>query len=321
MMIKMTAAELERLRRGATFVASRPAVFRIEGPGAVECVQGLLTCDVARPGADSVGYGALLTPKGMIVTDFWVLRDHHGLTLVAPIDGHEPALDLFRRQLPPRLARMTDRTGEWDVIWGFGDQVDRVLRAAELPSPHLGRLELLPVIPGPVEVAQPDHHAPWRAVILVPHDAAEGILARLARAGGSAGTPADAEAIRILAGFPLLGAEIGEKTLPQEVRYDDLGGVSYTKGCYLGQETVARVHFRGHPNRMLRGFRWEGGPPGDTIVWFEGREVGRVTSLLALESECLGIGLLRREVEPGAQVLVGDQPAEVIALPFTAAPA
>ena len=57
-------------------------------------------------------------------------------------------------------------------------------------------------------------------------------------------------------GWPALGVEIDERTLPQEVRYDEIGGVSYTKGCYTGQETVARLHFRGHTNRELRGLRW-----------------------------------------------------------------
>ena len=77
--------------------------------------------------------------------------------------------------------------------------------------------------------------------------------ARSTGAGATGGTSEDREAARILAGWPRLGAEIEERTLPQEVRYDEIGGVSYTKGCYTGQETVARLHFRGHTNRELRG--------------------------------------------------------------------
>jgi len=316
MLIHTTSSDLERLRTGATFVTTRPAVFRIEGPGAVDCVQGLLTCDVARPGPDSVVYGALLTPKGMIVVDYWVLRDHNGLTLIAPLEGHAASLELFRRQLPPRLARLIDRTGEWDVIGGIGDGTVGVVRAAGLPWPPAGRLELLPVIPGPVEVAQPDQHAPWQAIILTPRGALEGIMSRLVAAGGHAGLPHDAEVARVLAGFPRLGAEIGEKTLPQEVRYDEIGGVSYTKGCYLGQETVARVHFRGHPNRMLRGVTWEGDAPSDLLVKADDREVGRVTSALQFEAGGAGLAVLRRDVEPGAEVILADRPARVSALPF-----
>jgi folate-binding protein YgfZ len=317
MLIHATSSTLERLRTGATFVTTRPAVFRIEGPGAVDCLQGLLTCDVARPGPDSVVYGALLTPKGMIVVDYWVLRDHNGLTLVAPLDGHASSLELFRRQLPPRLARLTDRTGEWEVIWGIGDGTERALRAAGLPWPPAGRLELLPVIPGPVEIAQPDQDAPWQAVILTPRGAVEGLMSRLVTAGGHAGLRHDAEVARILAGYPLLGAEIGEKTLPQEVRYDEIGGVSYTKGCYVGQETVARVHFRGHPNRMLRGITWEGDAPTDLQVKADDKEIGRITSAVQFESGGVGLSVLRREVEPGTEVTVAGRPARVSALPFS----
>ena len=63
-----------------------------------------------------------------------------------------------------------------------------------------------------------------------------------------------------------LGHEIVEKTLVQEVRYDEIGGVSYTKGCYTGQETVARLHFRGHTNRELRGLRWMSAPAAETTA-------------------------------------------------------
>jgi aminomethyltransferase len=141
-------------------------------------------------------------------------------------------------------------------------------------------------------------------------------MARLVAAGGVAGLPHDAEAARILAGFPRLGAEIGDKTLPQEVRYDEIGGVSYTKGCYVGQETVARVHFRGHANRMLRGVSWEGEAPTEMVVTADAREVGRITSSLQSEKGGFGLAVLRREVEPGSEVLVAGRPARVNPLPF-----
>ena len=86
-------------------------------------------------------------------------------------------------------------------------------------------------------------------------------MSRLVAAGARPGDEGDHHAARILAGWPALGAEIDERTLPQEVRYDEIGGVSYTKGCYTGQETVARLHFRGHPNRELRGLWWRSDEP------------------------------------------------------------
>src|SRR5207244_10772940 len=75
-----------------------------------------------------------------------------------------------------------------------------------------------------------------------------------------------------------------DRTMPQEGRDDELGGVSYTKGCYTGQETVSRLHFRGHTNRYLRGLMFDAEPaatpaPGWTAVTHLDRDVGRVTSL------------------------------------------
>ena len=119
------------------------------------------------------------------------------------------------------------------------------------------------------------------------------------------------------AGWPALGAEIDGRTLPQEVRYDEIGGVSYTKGCYVGQETVARLHFRGHANRHLRGLLWRTTAPlADERILTGEREVGTVRSTLALDDRRIGLGLLRREIDPGAGVVAGGQRATVLALPF-----
>jgi len=72
--LRLDRARLDRVRHGATLVTSQPTVLRVTGPGALACLQGLLTNDLERPGDGSLVYGALLTPKGMIVVDAWVLR-------------------------------------------------------------------------------------------------------------------------------------------------------------------------------------------------------------------------------------------------------
>jgi folate-binding protein YgfZ len=161
--------------------------------------------------------------------------------------------------------------------------------------------------------------APFNALVAGPAAAAEPARAALRAAGAGAAGPGDLEALRILAGWPALGAEIDEKTLPQEVRFDEIGGVSYSKGCYVGQETVARLHFRGHANRVLRGLAWEGGEaPGDDLSR-EGKVVGRLRSLLVLPGRCLGLAPLRREVAAGETVAAGGVEARVVELPFAGA--
>lgn len=144
------------------------------------------------------------------------------------------------------------------------------------------------------------------------------------RDGGAVPVGADAaEILRVEAGIPLYGPDVDDSLILPETRLDAL--VSYTKGCYIGQETVARVKYRGHINRGLSGLVLSGDQvpaPGDLVVE-DGKEVGRITS--AVRSIALGrpiaLGLIRREhFEPGrpVSVRIGDAlvPAHVAALPF-----
>lgn len=105
---------------------------------------------------------------------------------------------------------------------------------------------------------------------------------------------------------------------------DRLGAISFTKGCYTGQETVARVHYRGHVNRLLRGLRFAGDdtpPPGTTLHDETGREIGAVKSTGKSPSRGpIALALVRREIEPGAVLRArwadGEIPATVVSLPF-----
>jgi len=133
------------------------------------------------------------------------------------------------------------------------------------------------------------------------------------------------EIARVEAGRPEWGIDMDESTIPQEANFDELDAISYTKGCYIGQEVVARVHFRGHVNRHLRGLRSAGSPPptGAQLIDDTGNHVGDVRS--AVSSPRLGgiaIGMVRREVSPGASLTArsehGEQQVDVAALPFSA---
>jgi folate-binding protein YgfZ len=318
--LRLDRARLDRVRHGSTLVVTQPTVIRVTGPGALACLQGLLTNDLERPGDGSLVYGALLTPKGMIVVDAWVLRQGDTLTLIMPRSGRAAAVELFTRQLPPRLARTADLTDEATVAWLLGGHGFQVLAKSGVGAPEsAGRVVSVGGDLSPVAVALAPESAPFVALAVGLTPAVEPVAERLAQAGAQPGDESDLHAARLLSGWPALGVEIDERTLPQEVRYDEIGGVSYTKGCYTGQETVARLHFRGHTNRELRGLRWPASDPleGRAIVHGE-KEVGSVRSTLTLEDRVLGLGLVRREVEPGETVTAGGRRARVVALPFGA---
>ncbi|HXF96204.1 MAG TPA: hypothetical protein VNI61_08905 [Gemmatimonadales bacterium] len=306
------------LRNGALVAPAPSAVVELLGPGAVPCFQGLLTNDIEAPGDGAFVYGALLTPKGMIVAEGWAARNGPSVRFTVPVEGHEATLALLARSVPPRLARTVDRTRDLAVLRVVGPHAAGVVQRSGLPvPPAAGRIA---VTDDEVEVARAPEGAPFAFQVTAAAAVVQEIGQRLERSGALVAGPAVLELSRIVAGWPRLAAEVDLKTIPQEVRFDEIGGVSYTKGCYTGQETVSRLHFRGHTNRELRGLEFAGEPPDrDPLsVVFEDREVGRVTSLAHLpDAGWIGLAVLRREVSPGAVVRVADAAARVVMLPFS----
>jgi folate-binding protein YgfZ len=127
---------------------------------------------------------------------------------------------------------------------------------------------------------------------------------------------------RVESGRPAFGIDMDDNTIPQEANLDTLGAISFTKGCYTGQETVARIHFRGHVNRRLRGLLGSSAlPQHGQIVDATGKLVGDVRStVISPRLGPIAIAMLRREVSAGDTVIVegtdGPITAEVRELPF-----
>src|SRR5437899_6409950 len=109
---RVNAATVAALRTGALLARAEAGVVTLTGPGAVTCFQGLLTNDIEKPGDGAFVYGALLTPKGMIVVDGWAARLGSRVRFTVPAEGRERALAILQRSVPPRLARSTDRTAD-----------------------------------------------------------------------------------------------------------------------------------------------------------------------------------------------------------------
>ena len=162
--------------------------------------------------------------------------------------------------------------------------------------------------------------------LFAPFELFDSLWRRAIDAGASPAGLAAWEVARVEAGRPEWGIDIDDTTIPQEANFDDLGGgaISYTKGCYIGQEVVARVHFRGHVNRHLRGLRSgndDPPPTGAQLIDDGGNHVGDVrSSVVSPRLGGLAIGMVRREVAPGAALKAkwetGERRVEVTALPF-----
>lgn len=327
------AEMIDRLRAGAVVAVADAATVDLVGPaeGAVTCFQGLLTNDIEKPGDGAFVYGALLTPKGMIVVDGWAARLGSRVRYTVPSEGHERAVAILQRSVPPRLAKSSDRTADLAVLRVAGSHATAVLVAAAIPVPHAANRVMEGTVDGiTLEVARASDVAPFVFQITAAAQDVARIQERLVDAGAYGADAAALELARILAGWPRLASEVDEKTIPQEVRFDEIGGVSYTKGCYTGQETVSRLHFRGHANRQLRGIWFEPDPPaapasGWSAVTHEERDVGRVTSIAWLPDgggsvlgRWIGLAVLRHEVPLGATVRAAGREARVVELPFDA---
>jgi folate-binding protein YgfZ len=324
-------SEYAALRDGAILVdRSHRTRMTFEGPRAAELLTGLVTNDVLALATGAGQYAAALTPRGKIIADVRLFARDQGLLVDVPVRASEGWTGMVRKYVNPRLARYVDRTEEIADIGVFGAESRRVVAEVSGVSVEtLGTLAPYHHAIGAVEgTAALVTRSPELGVegyeVFLPWDAATVLWRR----GESAGaTPAGLEAwdiARIEAGRPEWGLDIDESTIPQEANFDDLHAISYTKGCYTGQETVARVHFRGHVNRHLRGLS----SPGDTplplhadLVDEAGKVVGDVrSSAVSPRLGAVALAMVRREVLPGSSVGVrwegGETSASVLSLPF-----
>src|SRR4051812_45786364 len=150
--------------------------------------------------------------------------------------------------------------------------------------------------------------------------ATSAVRGALLAAGATEVSEAAAELVRVESGRPRYGADLDDSVIPQEAGLNERA-VSFTKGCSVGQETVARLYYRGKPNRRLRGLKLSAPVEPGTPLRLGEKEVGRVTSVAVSPVHGpIGLALVRRQPQPGSMLAAGagEAPAEVVELPFAA---
>lgn len=311
--------ELQVLRESAG-VGDRSWLETVElrGEDRTRFLNGLVTCDVGGAAVGECVYGFFTDAKGKVLADAVVRVGDDQLELeLAPGKAAEIAAHLKKYVIADRVEVEVPASRETVVVVG----------------PQAGeRLVELSGASGPREEWQAETMEllgrPAR-VVRHPRLGAEGFLVRAANEGASlfqalceSGLPpigyGAMEVARVEAGVPIFGIDLDDDVLPQETGFEE--AVSYSKGCYLGQEVIARIHYRGGVNRVLRGLRLGGVGAGDRAsVRFENRQVGEATSALVSPTHGpIALGLLHRKAaEPGTEVEVeGVGLAHVIELPF-----
>jgi tRNA-modifying protein YgfZ len=286
----------------------------LSGAGAKEFLQGQITNDVEALSPGTGCYAAFLTPKGKMLGDLRVLDTGEELLLDTERGALQELFNMIRRFSIGYDVELHKRTLERGLLSLIGPGASELPGVEEVAGAEEHAHALVTVGDVPARVIRTD------VGIDLLCDAAdtERLRAALTNAGAVPVSEEVAECVRIERGRPRYGVDLDDGVIPQEAGLNDRA-VSFTKGCYVGQETVARLHYRGKPNRHLRGLRLsEPASPGDELA-FEGRPVGRLASVAV--SPRLGpiaLALVRREAPVGATVQVGaGANAEIVELPFS----
>ncbi|HZZ73252.1 MAG TPA: glycine cleavage T C-terminal barrel domain-containing protein [Pirellulales bacterium] len=290
----------------------------------------------------AVGSGCeafLLTAQGKILGHVLIFATPDALVLETEPGQGARLLQHFDRYLIREQVELHDRSQDWSELLLAGPEAEEWLarQTAQPPAERLAHCAAL-LLDQPAFVRRVDCYGPAAFLIAAARNTVEQITLKL---HAEVGPPADlraVEALRIEAGFPRFGIDITEKNLPQEVARDR-AAISFTKGCYIGQETVARIDALGHVNRLLCGVRFERQanaidpsaeaiPPGTELSSSEqphgaqasgSHTVGAVTSAAyspRLKAP-LALAYLRRgQHEPGTKLTSIAGAAEVIALPL-----
>jgi len=284
------------LRTGAATVAGYTGVVWVIGPDAVSFLDGLLSQNIAAMQVGTVQRSLLLAPTGKLRAALWVLRGDGAVGLAADARVTETvAQDLSRFKVRVDVAISVETRPVWE-IWGPdaiaaapapvtpGTWVEESVLVGSLGFRHSGLGRVLVIgDPGPLPQA----------------------------------SAAEVAAFRLEVGEPIMGLDLDYKTIPQEA-FELSDAVDFTKGCYLGQELVARIDSRGHVNRRLACVLL---PDVPTTLPVEVVAADRVIGLLTSaawsvgSNAAIGLALIRVEAADGAAVAVAGQRGTIVAIP------
>ena len=251
------------------------------GNDRAKVLHGLCTNDIQRlqPGQGCEAFLTNIQGKTIGFVNVFCLDD--SLVLETVPDQTEHIIASIDRYIIREDAELIGRTGEWGQLLISGEQAAELLGSLvdiELPAQALGSTSAA-VAGIQAVVHRVSHCDPIGFLVRVPTAEKQQLIEALAAAGAVARSPQAVEIGRIEMGTPLFGQDITDENLPQEVNRD-LQAISFTKGCYLGQETVARIDALGHVNRKLVRLHFSGDqvPTPGTRIEQDGKRLATITS-------------------------------------------
>jgi len=290
----IATSEYELLSESAgSLDRSERAKFLVRGGEAAEFLQGQVSNDVEALAPGSGCYAVILNHKGKLRTDLRILRGADFFWMDSEAIGHAVLAHMLRTYALGRDVQWEDVTETRSLVSVIGPAAGELFEGPEHSFAERGGRMYVATALGVDVIGEPGLELDFEAV-----------------------SEEAAECARIESGRPRLGLDMDAETMPQEAGINERA-VSFTKGCYVGQETVARLHWRGKPNRHLRGLRLTEPAERGADVLLGEKVVGRVGSVsVSPRLGPIALALVRREAAPGDTVSVAGAAAEVVALPF-----
>ncbi|HYR55348.1 MAG TPA: glycine cleavage T C-terminal barrel domain-containing protein [Myxococcaceae bacterium] len=301
--------------------------LRLTGEDRIGFLQGMVTNDVKGLAEGDAAYSAMVTAKGALVADMRILRRTDDLLLDLEPGSAALVQQFLGKYLVSEEVEISDATAHFALLRLLGPEVHRIAAAAfghETPLPsrdHFTQIEF-------------DSHPAWLIGVEIGSNHGVDLLVSREHLTGAFGRTLHTretlglrlagfdtfEILRVEAGLPRFPQDMDEQTIPLEANLER--AISYEKGCYIGQEVIARATFRGHVNRKLIGLGFGAAePPRNAELRNNGKRVGFITSAVRAPARVgmIGLGYVHRDsLEPGTQLEVVDYPpgAIVHALPF-----
>ncbi len=307
------------------FNRSKRGKVRAEGADCLRFLHGMVTNTVESLAENEGNYAAVTSARGQTLLDIWVHRLQDCIYMETEPGLATKLIETLDRYLIADDVALSDESDIW-AIWGV-----------QGPA----ALELVDRVIGHIPADLPEHHAVVRAFdgtptwvtarsytgepgfdLRIAQDHTDSLRRALVTAGGTPIGWQVEEILRVEAGIPRYGAEIDESVVPLEAGLNH--AVDFDKGCYIGQEVIAKMHFRGRPRRYLTGLLLSDNTPVCGNITVNDKIVGRVTTCVkSLHfNRVIALAIIRRGYhEAGQRVLLDDgSEAEVVNLPFTANP-
>jgi tRNA-modifying protein YgfZ len=310
----VSAPEYDAIRDACGLVdRSERGKLALAGAEAKSFLQGQVSNDVEALVRGRGCYATFLTPKGKMLGDLRILDTGDELWLDTERVALQDLFNMIRRFSIGYDVELRKRTVERGLLSLLGPLSAEVAGVPDLPATEHSHAEA--EIDGiAVRVARTD----LGVDVFCDAGETDALAQALERSGAASVSEAVADCVRVEHGRPRYGIDLDDTVIPQEAALN-ARAVSFTKGCYVGQETVARLYYRGKPNRQLRGVRLSAPASTGAEVSFGGRVVGRLGSVVHSPAlGTVGLALVRREAPPGSYVSVGADEIRgvVVELPF-----